>query len=159
MLRIAVTVFVLISLFTHSSVDKLKNLGKDDLAEEWSGQYQGDIIISDAEIQELESPKGSKTGLIDTRFRWPNNIVPYWINESHFSKHFINAPCGIPLTDFARQLKTRLTTFTWVPEESNKCHALSLLPTTRASTLTSLTFVAPEADVPAQSVDEAANSS
>lgn len=70
----------------HSSVEKLKNLGKDDLAEELSGQYQGDIVISDEEIIELESRRSSKTGLIAERYRWTDNIVPFWINESHFSK-------------------------------------------------------------------------
>jgi hypothetical protein len=66
-------------------VDKLSNLGQNDLAEELSGQYQGDIIMSQDEIRELEGSKG-KTGLIATRYGWAGGVVPYRVNEVDFSK-------------------------------------------------------------------------
>lgn len=67
---------------------RLENLRENELAEELSGQYQGDIVISDEHLRELESGKASKTGLLNTRFRWPDAVVPYRIIESHFSKYF-----------------------------------------------------------------------
>lgn len=69
------------------SVKRLNNLGPNDLAEELSGQFEGDMVMSPEEIEELVSGgRGGRTGLINTRFRWPNNIVPYTIREEDFSK-------------------------------------------------------------------------
>lgn len=42
--------------------------------------------MSPEEIEELLSERGGRTGLIDERFRWTDNIVPYYVNRSHFSK-------------------------------------------------------------------------
>jgi hypothetical protein len=67
------------------SVERLRHLGKNDLAEELSGQYQGDIIISPEQLMEYRSGNKGKTGLIDTSYRWSNNEVPYEIVESYFS--------------------------------------------------------------------------
>lgn len=70
---------------TPENIEKLKNLDKDDIAELYSGQYQGDMILTDEEIQELETGKSSKTGLIAARYRWENNEVPYRVTEAHFT--------------------------------------------------------------------------
>lgn len=51
----------------------------DDHAEELENEFQGDMIISQAEID-------SFNGLITERYRWPNNIVPYTVSMSHLSK-------------------------------------------------------------------------
>lgn len=68
-------------------VEKLKNLSEDDVAELYSGQYQGDIVISDEEILELEgNGRNGKTGLINPARMWPGGIIPYRINEAQFSK-------------------------------------------------------------------------
>lgn len=68
-------------------VEKLKNLSDDDVAELYSGQYQGDIVISDEEILELEgNGRNGKTGLLNEDRMWPGGIIPYRVNESHFSK-------------------------------------------------------------------------
>jgi len=64
----------------------LNNLGPNDLAEELSGQFEGDIIISPEDLEELLSERGGRTGLIDERYRWTDNVVPYYVNRSHFSK-------------------------------------------------------------------------
>ena len=42
-------------------------------------------MLSPEEIEELLSERGGRTGLIDERFRWTDNIVPYYVNRSHFS--------------------------------------------------------------------------
>ena len=66
--------------------ERLKNLGKDDLAEELSGQYQGDIILSAEQMKEYELGSKSKTGLIMSRYKWAGGVVPYRIIEKDFSK-------------------------------------------------------------------------
>lgn len=50
----------------------------DDHAEELDNVFQGDMIISQTEID-------SFNGLIADRYRWQNNIVPYSINMALFS--------------------------------------------------------------------------
>ena len=70
-------------------VEKLKNPGKDDLAEELSGQYQGDIIMSPAELREYERGIKAKTGLIATRYRWAGGRIPFRIVESDFSEFLL----------------------------------------------------------------------
>jgi hypothetical protein len=67
------------------NIDRLNNLGPNDLAEELSGQFEGDMVLSPEEIEELLSERGGRTGLIDERFRWTDNIVPYYVNRSHFT--------------------------------------------------------------------------
>lgn len=52
---------------------------EDDHAEELEKEFQGDMIISQAELD-------SFNGRIDERLRWPNNVVPYKINMTYFSK-------------------------------------------------------------------------
>ena len=56
------------------------------MAEELSGQFQGDILITEEQLKEAtENVKSvSKTGLRDTKYRWVDNIVPYEIDESYF---------------------------------------------------------------------------
>lgn len=51
----------------------------DDHAEELENEFQGDMIISQADID-------SFNGRIDERLRWPNNVVPYTINMTLLSK-------------------------------------------------------------------------
>lgn len=57
------------------------------MAEEFSGQYQGDIIISPQQLAEYEGRAG-RTGLRNSTFRWRDGIVPYEVIEAHFSKKF-----------------------------------------------------------------------
>lgn len=58
-------------------VNKLNNLGKNDLAEEFSGQVEGDMLIDEHEWNPFN-------GRVDRR--WTNKTVPYWINETFFSE-------------------------------------------------------------------------
>jgi len=75
---------------TPQNIERLKNIRSDDLAEELSGQYQGDIIISEQQLKEYESGKSGKTGLIAERYRWPNGVVPYRVIESHFNQEQVD---------------------------------------------------------------------
>jgi len=99
MLKLCLAVFVIVAVSfaaahpiedlikpnTPENIEKLKNLQEDDNAELYSGQYQGDMVMTEEDIQELETGKSSKTGLIAARYRWENNEVPYRIIESQFT--------------------------------------------------------------------------
>jgi hypothetical protein len=67
-------------------VERLKNLGKYDLAEELSGQYQGDIILSPAQLREYEMGSNAKTGLIFSRNKWAGGNIPFRIVEADYSE-------------------------------------------------------------------------
>lgn len=74
-------------MWNFVTVERLSNLQETDLAEELSGQFQGDILITEEQLQETaDNIKSGKTGLRDTKYRWKDNIVPYQINETYFSK-------------------------------------------------------------------------
>jgi len=49
-----------------------------DPSEELEKEFQGDMIISQQELDAFN-------GRVDETLRWKDNIVPYWINMSHFS--------------------------------------------------------------------------
>lgn len=51
----------------------------DDHAEELENQFQGDMIISQAELDAFN-------GRIDETLRWKDNLVPYMINMTYFSE-------------------------------------------------------------------------
>ena len=75
-------------MWNFVTVERLRNLKETDLAEELSGQFQGDIIITEEQLQETADnlKSGSKTGLRDSKYRWKDNIVPYHIMQPFFSK-------------------------------------------------------------------------
>lgn len=60
-------------------VEKLNNLEPNENAEEFSGQVEGDMLIDVDEIT-------SFNGRVESRFRWVNNIVHYWIDPTFFGK-------------------------------------------------------------------------
>ena len=64
----------------------MNNLGPNDYAYLYSGQFEGDMVLSPEEIEELFSERGGRTAMIDERYRWTDNIVPYHIREADFSK-------------------------------------------------------------------------
>lgn len=50
--------------------------------EELSGQFEGDMVLTSEQEQMADGVKVSeRTGLIDTNYRWPDNVVPYELNE------------------------------------------------------------------------------
>jgi hypothetical protein len=67
------------------AVLRLDNLKSDELAEELSGQFEGDIIISPEQLNDLLK-RHERTGLINTAFRWPDSTVPYQIKIEDFGK-------------------------------------------------------------------------
>lgn len=77
---------------TPENIERLQHLGPDDHAELLSGQFEGDMVLSPAEIAELLGVRG-RTGLTDQRYRWTDNIVPYAIREEDFTSaqiHYIH---------------------------------------------------------------------
>jgi hypothetical protein len=67
-------------------VERLRHITKDDLAEELSGQYQGDIVLTPEQMNEYRGGKQGKTGIRNNFYRWKDQTIPYWINETYFSK-------------------------------------------------------------------------
>lgn len=132
-LRISIKVFVI-------KVERLSHLSESDLAEELSGQYQGDIIISAEQLREYESGRSSKTGLRDEKYRWLNGVVPYRVNESDFSEFFYcKTKRGAFLTfsfNHNPQMKTKSNTFMSEPRRWKKLRAWSSCRTIQASTKT-----------------------
>lgn len=63
------------------------NLFLDDDAEELAEAFEGDIILT----EEQKFMLASRTGKLSTKYRWPNNVIPYLINST-FSKILKKAP-------------------------------------------------------------------
>lgn len=60
-------------------------MGPDELAEELSGQFEGDMVLND----ELEAIFNSRNGRIPDRYRWIDNLIPYEIDTNLF-RNIIN---------------------------------------------------------------------
>lgn len=75
---------------------------KYDEAEELEHEFQGDMIISQQELDAFN-------GLITETTKWPNNIVPYTVNPSHFSKKFLQSSAfpGLNLVHCSFQMPSR----------------------------------------------------
>ncbi|XP_053677815.1 seminal metalloprotease 1-like [Anopheles nili] len=67
---------------TRRNVDRLAHLGPDDLAEELSGQFEGDMVLDE---EQQDALRNKRNGLITPTRHWPNKIVYYYIEESHFT--------------------------------------------------------------------------
>lgn len=48
--------------------------------EELSGQIEGDMVLTSEQEQMVDGSSSGRTGLIDTNYRWPDNVVPYELN-------------------------------------------------------------------------------
>lgn len=75
---------VLVFPLSFRAAARLRNLRPDELAEELSGQFEGDIVLSEEQERALLSNR--RNGLIATTYRWPGNTVPVMIVEEDFSK-------------------------------------------------------------------------
>lgn len=62
-----------------SAVPADYKLYNSERAEELAGEFQGDMIISQEDIDQWN-------GLISDTYRWKNHIVPYTINPTYFSE-------------------------------------------------------------------------
>jgi hypothetical protein len=67
-------------------VERLKNLGPDDVATIYSGQFEGDIALLPEQWDQLLGKNG-KTAILNKAMYWTDNIVPYYIREEDFSKN------------------------------------------------------------------------
>ncbi|XP_035790869.1 seminal metalloprotease 1-like isoform X2 [Anopheles albimanus] len=67
---------------TPENVYRLAHLGPDELAEELSGQFEGDMVLND---EQLDFIRGKRNGMLNPNRRWPNGIVSYYINEEDFT--------------------------------------------------------------------------
>lgn len=86
--------FILIALpsfHTLPIVDEVNVNGRSSL--EYGDKFQGDIVLTPSQEEMFNGTgKGSRTGLLDTRYRWPKNtagqvIVPYtFLSSAGFSK-------------------------------------------------------------------------
>lgn len=63
------------ALVSHSFGGPIDRQGP--LEEEMSGYFEGDMDMSEEEINALNS----RTGLVDVKYRWPNNVVYYHLND------------------------------------------------------------------------------
>lgn len=73
------TVIFVCVLGTVISLPADYNLFDDEKAEELENAFQGDMVISQQELDTFN-------GRIDETLRWKGNIVPYWINMTYFSE-------------------------------------------------------------------------
>ena len=68
-------------------MEKLSDITDDELAEEYSGQYQGDIVMSPEQMETYKNGKSSeRNGLVEKRYRWNQATVPYRIMERFYCK-------------------------------------------------------------------------
>ncbi len=65
----------------------MKKLRRYELAEEFSGQFEGDIVIGLKQIREV-SDLSTRTGWINRKYQWVNKTVPYFINETQFCTYY-----------------------------------------------------------------------
>lgn len=63
---------------------KLEHLGKNDSAEELSGQFEGDIVMSEDQLREVTSSR--RTSIALEEFHWKDGIIPYEFEEKDFSE-------------------------------------------------------------------------
>lgn len=73
--------FLLIKL----SVEKLDNLQENELAEELSGQFQGDLLMTPDQMDIYQSKSMKRNGILHRKYLWNEAIVPYRISEGDYS--------------------------------------------------------------------------
>jgi len=64
---------------TPENLALIKSGNYNENIEQLSGQYQGDMVLS--EKQERLVKGMERTGLIDVNMRWPNKVVPYVLSD------------------------------------------------------------------------------
>ncbi|XP_001655416.2 seminal metalloprotease 1 isoform X1 [Aedes aegypti] len=66
-----------ISKNTPKNIARLQNLQPGELAEELSGQFEGDMILTEEQYLAMSR----RNGMLDKSYRWPMNTVVYEIQE------------------------------------------------------------------------------
>jgi len=70
--------------------DKLVTPGVDEApSDDWmhmgSGseeRFEGDMVLTDEQLRQLNGTDGERNGLVDTRYRWSQGVVPYILSSS-----------------------------------------------------------------------------
>jgi len=73
--------YPMVADFVQNSLEnqyRLKHLQIGDNAEEWSGQFEGDIILTQEQIEQIN--RNGRNGFLATTYRWMNKTVPYIIS-------------------------------------------------------------------------------
>ncbi|XP_065090087.1 blastula protease 10-like [Ochlerotatus camptorhynchus] len=68
---------------TPENIKRLRSLQPDDLKEEFSGQFEGDIVLTEEQENAIFSL--SRNGRVNLAYRWPNKVIPFVITEDHFT--------------------------------------------------------------------------
>lgn len=72
--------------FNVHSVKKLDHLEERDNAEEFSGQYEGDIVMTPEQMKVYKNKAMFKNGMLQSTYLWPDAIVPFQIRRRDYSK-------------------------------------------------------------------------
>ncbi|XP_053686032.1 seminal metalloprotease 1-like [Sabethes cyaneus] len=75
-----------ISENSAENIARLSNLRPGDLAEELSGQFEGDMILTEEQYAEINR----KNGMLAEKYRWPSNTLVYEIEEGWYDNEQID---------------------------------------------------------------------
>ncbi|XP_029720896.2 seminal metalloprotease 1 [Aedes albopictus] len=64
------------------NIARLQNLKPGELAEELSGQFEGDMILTEEQTRDINR----RNGMLNESYRWPMNTVFYEIDDTYFSR-------------------------------------------------------------------------
>ncbi|KAL1396728.1 hypothetical protein pipiens_010316 [Culex pipiens pipiens] len=64
------------------NIERLKNLKPGELAEELSGQFEGDMILTEEQYLDITR----RNGMVQEQYRWPDNVVYYEIDDEFFNE-------------------------------------------------------------------------
>lgn len=91
---------------TPENLALIKSGNYNENIEQLSGQYQGDMVLSENQKRVLNGLE--RTGLIDVNMRWPNKIVPYVLSDVFNDEQKNHIEAGL------RELE-RVSCLTFVP--------------------------------------------
>lgn len=60
----------------------MRSIGEHENPEEFSGQFEGDIVLNSHQINDLLS----RNALDDAKYSWPNNTVVYELSAGEFDQ-------------------------------------------------------------------------
>lgn len=58
----------------------IKSFSDEDFAE-YGNHFEGDMILNEDQLEAILS--SNRNGLIETKYRWPNNTIPYQLSSNH----------------------------------------------------------------------------
>ncbi|XP_053686029.1 seminal metalloprotease 1-like [Sabethes cyaneus] len=75
-----------ISENSAENIGRLRNLRPDDLVEELSGQFEGDLLLTEEQYADIHR----KNGMVAEKYRWPSNMLVYEIQQGWFDQDQID---------------------------------------------------------------------